>query len=71
MMVDRQGPGDTDPLTLAAGELVREALHVLRFEAHSLEQLGHSVVAVGRASTDTEGVHAFRQYLPHSHPRVE
>ena len=35
----RERPGDADPLPLAAGELVREAVVVLRAEADRLEQL--------------------------------
>ena len=35
---DRQRAGDPDPLALAAGELVREAVDVLRGQADAIEQ---------------------------------
>ena len=37
--VERERPGDADPLALTAGELVREALGVVRRQADQLEQL--------------------------------
>ena len=46
--VDRERPGDTDALALAAGELVREAVVVLRVEADDLEQLAHTALSLGR-----------------------
>ena len=39
LRVDRERAGDADALALAAGELVREAVVVLRVEADDLEQL--------------------------------
>ena len=39
LRVRRQGPGDPDPLALAAGELVRVAVGVLGREPDALEQL--------------------------------
>ena len=39
LRLQRQRPGDPDPLPLAAGELVREAVVVLGREADPLEQL--------------------------------
>ncbi len=47
--VERQGPGDADPLPLAAGELVRIAIEVARIEADLLERflyLGEPLAAV-------------------------
>ena len=41
LRLQRQRPGDPDPLPLAAGELVREAVVVLGGEADPLEQLLH------------------------------
>jgi hypothetical protein len=37
----REGPGDADPLALAAGELVRIAVEVGGGEAHDIEEFGH------------------------------
>ena len=37
--LERQRPGDADPLALPAGELVREPVAVLRVETDQLEQL--------------------------------
>ena len=45
----RQRPGDPDPLPLAAGELVREAVVVLGGEADPLEQLLHFAAQLGAA----------------------
>ena len=39
LRVDRQRAGDPDPLALAAGELVREAVDVLGVQPDALEQL--------------------------------
>ena len=40
--VQVEGAGNTDPLALAAGELVRVASHVLPLEAHHIEQIEHA-----------------------------
>ena len=42
----RQRPGDPDPLPLAAGEFVREAVVVLRGEADGLEELLDALLAL-------------------------
>ena len=47
LRVDRERPGDADPLALAARELVREAVVVLRVEPDDLEQLLHPALALG------------------------
>src|SRR5206468_1253260 len=47
LRVDRQGPGDADPLPLAAGELVWKAVVVLRVEADDVEQLLHAALDLG------------------------
>ena len=46
--VDRERAGDADPLALAAGELVREPVVVLRVEPDDLEQLRDAALALGR-----------------------
>ncbi len=45
--LDRQGPGDADPLPLAAGEFVRVAAQVARLQADFFEQRGGPVAALG------------------------
>ena len=47
LRVDRERPRDADPLALAAGELVREAVVVLGVQADDLEQLLHAALALG------------------------
>ena len=46
---DGERAGDADPLALAARELVREAVVVLRVETDDLEQLLHAALALGVA----------------------
>jgi hypothetical protein len=48
LRVHRQGARDADALPLAAGELVRKAVVVLRVEADDLEQLLHARLDLGR-----------------------
>ena len=47
LRVDGERAGDADALPLAAGELVREAVVVLRVEADDLEQLLHAALDLG------------------------
>ena len=47
LRVDRERAGDADALALAAGELVREAVVVLRVETDDLEQLLHAPLDLG------------------------
>ena len=47
LRVDRERAGDADPLPLAAGELVREAVVVLGVEADDLEQLLDAALDLG------------------------
>ena len=48
LRVHGQGAGDADALALAAGELVREAVVVLRVQPDDLEQLLHAALDLGR-----------------------
>ena len=41
LRIERQGPGDGDPLPLTSGELVWEAVEMLPPEADALQQLDH------------------------------
>ncbi len=50
-----QGPGHADPLALAAGELGREPVVVLRVEADQLHDLLHPAFAVGAAGDTVDG----------------
>ena len=46
LRVGGEGPRDADPLALPAGELVREAVVVLRVEPDDLEQVLHAALAL-------------------------
>ena len=48
LRIDGERAGDADALALAAGELVREAVVVLRVEADDLEQLLDAALDLGR-----------------------
>ena len=41
--LEDEGPGDPDALTLTAGELVGEAVGVVRLQPHELERVGHAL----------------------------
>ncbi len=68
--VQRERAGDADPLSLAAGELVREAVRVLRAEADRPQQ---ALDAQPTLLAAVEAVDAERlgDDLAHRHPRVE
>src|SRR5215204_1960600 len=46
--VERDGPGDPYPLTLAPGELVRVAVVVLGAQTNDLQELLHALLAISR-----------------------
>ena len=53
--VEGQGPCDADPLPLAAGELVGEAVGVVFIEAHHFQQLIHPfppLLLIGEEAVD-------------------
>jgi hypothetical protein len=70
LRVQRERPGDPDPLALAAGELVREAVRVLRAQAHRAQELLHTALSL---APPVEAVDAQRlpDDLAHGHARVE
>ena len=53
--LQRQRPGDADPLALAAGELGREAVVVLGVQPDQLHQLLHPPLAVGAVGDAVDG----------------
>ena len=63
-----QSAGHTDALTLAARELVREALGVIRGKTDQLEQLGHALAVV---AIDLVHLQRLRDGIADSQARVE
>src|SRR6185369_16765596 len=65
--------GDRDPLALAAGELVREALARGRVEPAIAQHLGHAVAqaAAFEAEPGTVDMQRLADDLAHPHARVE
>src|SRR6185436_20672473 len=60
---------DADPLPLAARELVREAVAVLRAEADRPQQLRHALLAL--AAVDVVDAERLGDDLAHGHARVQ
>ena len=53
--LEGQGPGDADPLALAAGELVRVAVGVGGGQAHALQQFAHAAAPLAAAGQAVDG----------------
>jgi hypothetical protein len=68
--VDRDGPGDPDPLALAAAELVRVAVQEVRVQADDVEQLGDPLAALGRRADLVDG-QRLADDPAHGHPRIQ
>src|SRR5207249_8322920 len=66
----REGACDADPLALAAGELVREAVVVLRRESDRLEELLDALLAVALVA-DAVDLHRTADDRADALPRVE
>src|SRR5262249_42447701 len=67
----RQGARDADALTLAAGELVRIALHHFRAEPDAFEHGDDLIFFFTAAAGPSEDANAFSHDLAHRHARVE
>ena len=67
--VERQRAGDADPLPLAAGELVREAVAVLGAEPDRAQQLRDPLLPVG--PVDAVDPQRLGDDLAHGHARVQ
>src|SRR5215211_2400555 len=69
--VDSEGPGNPDPLPLAARELVWVAVSVFPTKAHRLEQLVHPVQALLLAFGQTMYVYTLGNDVADDHARVQ
>src|SRR5829696_1289732 len=67
----RQRPRHANPLSLAAGELVRETVSVLLAQAHRLEQLVHPVKPLLLAFGEAVDVDALGDDVADDHTRVQ
>src|SRR5215211_3073630 len=67
----RQRPGHADPLSLAPGELVREAIGVLLAQAYRLEQVVHPVQPLLLAIGETVDIDALGDDVADDHTRVQ
>ena len=66
-----QGPGNHDPLALAAGELVGIAVHVGLVEAHHLQELLHPGLPGAGLGVQAPDAHGLLDDLPHRHAGVQ
>ena len=68
--IDRERPGDADPLALAARELVRIAPRMLGQQADDGQKLAGALLALGLGVQAVHG-HRLDQDLAHGHARIE
>ena len=64
-----QGTGDGNALTLATGELRREAVHVVRVDAHEVHELADALVDLGLVPA--LGLEGLGQHVVDGHTRVK
>ena len=69
--LERERPGDADPLALAAGELVRIAPGVVAAQADDLERVLDLLVALPCRSLIALGEQALADDVADRHPRVQ
>ena len=70
LWIERERPGESDPLSLSTGELVREAIRVLRAQADGSEQLVDARLPL-LAAVEPVDSERLRHDLTHGHARVE
>src|SRR5690606_5165069 len=64
-------PGDSHPLPLPAGELVRVPVAVVGVEAHELQQLAHPATSPGAVASEAVDDQRFGDDVADGHPRIE
>ena len=69
--LERQSPGDADPLALTAGELVRVAIGHRRQQADQVEQFRDPLPEAAATPRHAVDLERFADDLPHPHPRIE
>ncbi len=70
LRLNRQGPGDADPLALPPGKLVGIPVEILLLEPHPTHELQHPPSELPR-SNQTVNLQRLADDIPHPHPGIE